>query len=93
MVSNMYGVCGLSFLTLLITAALPTAKGGDVAEIQVHAGHVQKRLVTFQDYAPYIFLFTVPRPLAKMVIYGFVMQHRPCEAGGDRMHVPLVVWL
>lgn len=93
MVSNMYGVCGLSFLTLLIAAAFPTSKGGDVAAIQVHAGHVQRRLVTFQDYVPYIFPFTVPRPLAKMAIYGFVMQHCPCEAGGNRTHVPLAVWL
>ena len=80
-VCDVYGIGSLPFLASLVAIALPTTKGGGVAAVQINTGHVQERLVTFQNYSPNLFPFTVSRPLTEMPIHGFIMQHPPCEDG------------
>lgn len=45
----------------------------------IYTGHVQERPVTAQYYAPNLFPFAVPRPLAEMGIHAFVAQRPPRE--------------
>ena len=71
----------LPFLASLIATALPTTKGGGVAAVQFHAGHVQERPGTTQYHAPNLFPFAVPRPLAEMGIHALVAQNPPREDG------------
>ena len=72
---------GRSFLASLVSTALPTAKRGGVAAVQIHTGHVQERPVTAQYHAPNLFPFAVPRPLAEMGIHALVAQNPPREDG------------
>ena len=51
-VGDIYGIGRLPFLASLISTALPTARGGGVAAVQFHAGHVQERPITMQNDAP-----------------------------------------
>ena len=69
----------LPFLASLIATALPNTKGGDVATVQIHAGHVQERPITVQNDAPHLLPFTISLPSAEMPIHHFIMQHPPCE--------------
>ena len=69
----------LPFLASLIATALPTAKGGGVAAVQFHAGHVQEKPITVQNDAPHLLPFAVPRPLAEMGIHALVAQNPPRE--------------
>ena len=78
-VGDIYGIGRLPFLASLIPTALPTAKGGGVAAVQFHAGHVQEKPITVQNDAPHLLPFTISRPLAEMPMHSFIMQHPPCE--------------
>ena len=69
----------LPFLAYLIATALPTTKGGGVAAVQFHTGHVQERPITVQNDAPHLLPFTISRPFAEMPMHRFIMQHPPCE--------------
>ena len=80
-VGDIYGIGSLPFLAYLIATALPTAKRGGVAAVQIHAGHVQEKPVTAQYHAPNLFPFAVPRPLAEMGIHALVAQNPPREDG------------
>ena len=88
-VCDIYGIGGRPFLVSLVSTALSTAKRGGVATVQVHAGHVQERLVTLQYYGPYLFPFAVHRPFSEMSIHGFVAQYGPREDGRNRKRMPL----
>ena len=61
----------LPFLASLIATALPTTKGGGVAAVQFHAGHVQEKPITVQNDAPHLLPFTISRPFAEMPIHSF----------------------
>ena len=78
-VGDIYGIGCLPFLAYLIATALPTAKGGGVAAVQLHAGHAQEKPITVQNDAPHLLPFTISRPFAEMAIHSFIMQHSPCE--------------
>ena len=78
-VGDIYGIVRLPFLAYLIATALPNTKGGGVAAVQFHAGHVQERPVTVQNDDPCLLPFTISRPFAEMPIHRFIMQHPPCE--------------
>ena len=78
-VRDIYGIGRLPFFASLIATALPTAKGGGVAAVQFHAGHVQEKPITVQNDAPHLLPFTISRPLAEMPMHSFIMQHPPCE--------------
>ena len=69
----------LPFLAYLIDTALPTTKGGGVAAVQFHAGHIQERPIKVQNDAPHLLPFAVPRPLAEMGIHALVAQNPPRE--------------
>ena len=49
-VGDIYGIGCLPFLAYLIATALPTAKGGDVAAVQLHAGHAQEKPITVRQF-------------------------------------------
>ena len=72
-VCDIYGIGGLSFLAGLIATTFPATKGGGMAAVQIHAGHVQVGLVALQEYASNLFPFTVHGPLAKVAIYDLVV--------------------
>ena len=68
-----FGIDGFSFLASFIATAFPTTKGGGVAAVQFHAGHVQERPVTVQNDDPCLLPFTISRPFAEMPIHSFIM--------------------
>ena len=72
-VCDIDGIGGRSFLAGLIATTLLATKGGGMAAVQIHAGHVQVDFVALQEYASNLFPFTVHGPLAKVPIHDLVV--------------------